>query len=45
MYIVIETYGIPTIVANEAGYPILFRTKEEAQAEAENCQKGIVVLI
>lgn len=47
MYIVIETFDpfYPTIVTNEDGYPLLFTTIEEAQAEADNCQKGIVVLI
>ena len=47
MYIVIETFDLyyPTIVTNEDGFPLLFNTIEEAQAEADNCQKGIVVLI
>jgi hypothetical protein len=46
MYIVIETFDpyFPTIVVNpDDGMPLLFETEEEAQVEADQCQKGIVV--
>jgi hypothetical protein len=45
MYIVIETFDrtFPTIVCDEDGYPLIFDTEEEAQAEADDLQLGIVV--
>ena len=45
MYIVIEAFDItwPTIVTDEDGKPMLFETSEEAEAEAAECQCGIVV--
>jgi hypothetical protein len=48
MYIVIETFDpyYPSIVVDiESGMPLLFDTKEEAEAEAYECQKAIVVEI
>lgn len=47
MFIVIDTYDLyfPYIVPNETGMPLLFDTKEEAQKEADECQKAIVVEI
>jgi hypothetical protein len=48
MYIVIETFdsSYPSIVVDmESGMPLLFDTKEEAEAEADECQMGIVVEI
>jgi hypothetical protein len=48
MYIVIETFDpyFPFIVVNEIdGSTLVFDNKEDAQIEAEKCQKGIVVLI
>lgn len=46
MYIVIEKHGgaeYATICTNEQGENLVFETAEEAQAEADNCQHGIVV--
>lgn len=45
MFIVIEIFDPqwPVIVTNEEGYPLLFDTKEEAEKEASQCQKAIVV--
>jgi hypothetical protein len=46
MYIVIECFphDHPSIVVDpEDGCPIIFDTEKEAQAEADQCQKGIVV--
>jgi len=48
MYIVIETFDqdFPFIVVNpDDGMPLIFETEEEAQKEADQCQKGIVVFI
>jgi len=48
MYIVIETFDsyYPSIVVDmESGMPLLFETMEEAEAEANECQIGIVVEI
>jgi hypothetical protein len=48
MYIVIEAFdtSYPMIVIDEiSGMPLIFETEEEAQKEADECQKGIVVLI
>jgi len=48
MYIVIETFDLyyPMIVIDEiSGMPLIFETEEEAQKEADLCQKGIVVFI
>lgn len=45
MFIVIETFDIPTIVVGEDGLPLEFDTIEEARAEAEECQDAIVVQI
>lgn len=47
-FIVIETFGganYATIVTNEDGENMIFNTREEAQAEADDCQDGIVVEI
>lgn len=46
MYIVIETHGgaeYAIICANEDGTNKVFHTIEAAQAEADNCQDGVVV--
>lgn len=46
MYIVIEKFGgwqYAAIVTNEDGEVKVFDTKEEAQAEANECQNGIVI--
>ena len=46
MYIVIEKFDLrwPSIVVDmEEGSPLLFNTVEEAQAEADECQDGLVV--
>lgn len=45
MFIVIDTFDIPTIVSDEYGMPLEFDTKEEAQQEADECQEAIVVEI
>ena len=47
MFIVIDTFDsdFPQIVCSETGMPLLFDTKEEAQKEADECQKAIVVEI
>ena len=42
-FIVIEKFGTPTIVTDENGEVKIFDTREEAQAEADDCQDGIVV--
>ncbi len=45
-FIVIEKFGGPEyaiIVADEDGHVKVFDTREEAQAEADDCQDGIVV--
>lgn len=46
MYIVIEKHGgweFATIVTNEDGTNKIFDTVEEAQAEADDCQDGLVI--
>lgn len=46
MWIVIEKHGGPEyaiIVTNEDGENKIFETEEEAQAEADDCQDGIIV--
>lgn len=43
MYIVIEKFGTPTIVTDEDGNVKEFETPESAQAEADDCQDGLVV--
>ena len=47
MYIVIEIFPehFPSIVIDENGNPILFEKIEDATAEADECQNGIVVNI
>lgn len=48
MYIVIETFDpyFPFIVVDpDDATPLIFDTEEEAQAEADKCQQGIVVSI
>lgn len=48
MYIVLETHGGPeyaSIVIDENGDNKVFDTFDEAQAEADNCQDGIVIPI
>lgn len=48
MYIVIETHGgwqYASIVTDENGDNKVFDTLDEAQAEADNCQDGIVIPI
>lgn len=47
MWIVIEAFDMlfPIIVSNEDGMPKLFDTEDEAQAEADECQDGRVILI
>jgi hypothetical protein len=45
-YIVIETHGGPeyaTICTDEIGNNLVFEGIEEAEAEAADCQDGIVV--
>lgn len=45
-YIVIETHGgalYAIICTDEDGNNLVFDTHEEAQAEADQCQDGIVV--
>jgi hypothetical protein len=47
-YIVLETFGGPEytiIVTDEEGNNMVFSTVELAQAEADNCQNGLVVQI
>jgi len=47
-YIVIECHGgaeYAIVVTNENGENKVFDTQEEAQAEADDCQNGIVVPI
>jgi hypothetical protein len=43
MYIVIEKFGMPTIVTDEDGNVKNFTYRKDAQAEADDCQDGIVV--
>lgn len=46
MFIVIEKHGgaeYAIIVTNEDGENKIFDNREEAQAEADDCQEGIVV--
>ncbi len=43
MYIVIEKFGMPAIVTDENGNVKEFETLESAQAEADDCQDGLVV--
>jgi hypothetical protein len=47
MWIVIETFDpyFPCIVTNSDGMPLIFETEKEAEHEASECQKGIVVEI
>ena len=48
MFIVIDTFDpmYPNIVTDmDSGMPLLFDSIEEAQAEADDCQKAIVVEI
>lgn len=48
MFIVIEKFGGPEyaiIVTDEEGNNKIFDTEEEAQAEVEDCQDGIVLEI
>ena len=46
MFIVIELFPWPAIVTSETtGLPLQFETQVEAQAEADDCQIGIVVEI
>jgi len=47
MWIVIECFDVsfPSIVTNEEGFPIIFESEEEANLEAGECQKGIIVKI
>jgi len=47
MFIVIETWPDPesacVVVDPESGKTLTFKTREEAQAEADQCQAGKVV--
>jgi hypothetical protein len=46
MFIVIEKFGgaeFATIVTNEEGENKIFDNRDEAQAEADDCQDGVVV--
>jgi hypothetical protein len=46
MYIVIENFPDPeyaAIVTNEDGVNKVFNTSAEAQAEADDCQNGIII--
>lgn len=46
MYIVIEVHGgweYASIVVNEDGSNKVFKTYDEAAAERDNCQDGVVV--
>lgn len=47
MFIAIETFDkvFPYIACDEEGMPLVFETYEEAEAEAEDLQLGIVVEI
>jgi hypothetical protein len=49
MFIVIETWPDPesatVVVDPESGKTRVFKTREEAQAEADQCQDGIVVAV
>ena len=44
-YIVIETfdYNFPTIVTDENGMPKMYNDLNEAEKEARECQRGMVV--
>jgi hypothetical protein len=46
-YIVIEIFDklYPTIVTDSNGFPILFDNLEDAEEEADRCQKGKVIEI
>lgn len=45
MYIVVDIFDthFPSIVCNEDGYPLLFDSEEDAQQEANQCQRAVVV--
>ena len=46
MYIVIEKFGggeYAIIATDEQGNNLVFETREEAEAEARECQDGLVV--
>jgi len=43
MFIVIDTFGEPTVCMNEDGTAKQFETYAEAKAEADDCQEAIVV--
>lgn len=46
MFIVIDTFDaeFPMIVCDpDSGIPLIFDTREEAQAEADDCQEAIIV--
>lgn len=47
MFIVVETFPVENsmVVTNEDGETMIFDTREEAQAEADDCQRGVVVEI
>ena len=48
MFIVLETHGgaeYAIVCVNEDGTNMVFDTKKEAQAEADNCQEGLVIEI
>ena len=45
-YIIIETFGgseYATIVTDEAGNNFVFENREDAEAEAADCQDGLIV--
>lgn len=47
-YIVVETHGGPeyaVIVTDIDGNNLVFENREEAEAEADDCQDGIIVEI
>lgn len=41
-FVVIEDFGIPSLVTDEEGITKIFYTVEEAIEEAKECQNGIV---
>ncbi len=45
MFIVIDVFNkdYPSIILNEEGDPKVFTNKDDAQAEADDCQNAIVV--
>lgn len=48
LYIVIERNGDPSsayIITDEAGNNKVFQTREAADAEADDCHDGVVVLL